>query len=111
MTTLLNKSGKPKGYSAGKKELAKFSCRATLENGQKFKLQEVFSALTKTLKVSNIAYSGSGSQWDASFDIEYGPVKGAWASDVRAKFKRAQAKVGSTATLALRNEKREVVPT
>lgn len=108
MNTVVNKSGKPKGYSAGKKELATFSCRATLENGQLGKLKETFANITDTLVISNIAFSGSASRHDASFDVLYGPVKGAWASDVRAKINRALRKVGCTATLSLKNDKRVV---
>lgn len=109
MAATVNKSGKPKNYSKGKKDIATFSCRVDVGNGQRHKLEEMFNVLTPTIKVSNPSLSGSGSRWDTSFDAFYGPVVGAWESDIRKKVQAALDKVGSTATIGIRNAERTVI--
>ena len=106
----MNKSGKPKNYSKGKKDIAVFSCRVHLVNGQKFKLEEAIGVLTPTLVITKEpSFFGSGSRWDSLFDVTYGPVKGAYESDIRKKVQTALDKVGSTALIDIQNPQRTVI--
>jgi hypothetical protein len=105
----LNKSGKPKNYSKDKKDLATFECLVVCKNGLRHKLEEAILVLSPTIEIKKIFYTGSGNRYNVHFQCIYGPVKGAWASDVRSKVQNALDKVGSTAIIEISNDKRTVI--
>lgn len=94
------------------KSKAIFTCQVRLSSGKRGKLEEVYSNISKSVKVSNGKMIKNLNNRDMLvFNAEYGPHWGSWASDIRRHIRNAQKKVGSTATLEIANEKRTIVET
>jgi len=104
----MNKSGKPKGYSAGRKKKAIFSGTAIVPNGQRHIFERAIGCFSKKLSISNERITGKNPRCTLQFDVSYTSV-GAWRSDVAKKINAGLVKAGSTAQCIIINDKRTVI--
>jgi hypothetical protein len=91
------------------KDVAKYKCKVVMGNVEKSVIDNIMSKVSPKLKVKKSTISGKDKHAVICAEVEYGPVKGAWESDVRAMIKRAQAKANMSADFMIIEGKREVV--
>jgi len=83
-----------------------------IQGGKLELLKQIESFLPGTITVrKKTIIPGPNNQNTISMDVEYGPVWGGWASDIRSHFTRAAIKSGTKATVMISRVKRTVVET
>jgi len=93
-----------------KKSRAIVKCQIMVSNIKAANAEKFVTSLSPTLTLSNVAWvPGKRNQNKLMFEAVYGPVIGAYQSDVTAKVKRGLQKAGSTAALQVLSCVRDVV--